>query len=303
MKARARALALPELPAPFPAPFRALLHTLLARPGRIGGARDERQRARAALLSQSGTFTGHRPYVRGDDLRRLDWAAYARSGELFVKQLEEEDRRAVTVLLDLSPRLLAGTPPRRLIALRLAALIAALALQHLDGVCVAAPGAGAVSLATFAGPAAMAALLQHLAALPVAVASPQQSIDLVLQRGVPGRVHWISDFARPKDAEQPLQALRRRGARVTGWLPALPSDRDAPRTGYLRLCDPATGEELEVPIDAALAAELERQLALLARQQERLFTQAGAPLVRWPVPAATDFTAASWQAVVAWCAR
>jgi uncharacterized protein (DUF58 family) len=293
----------PELPERFPAGFQALLHTLLAQPSPIAGARDERQRARRALLSQSGTFTGHRPYVRGDDLRRLDWAAYARSGELHVKQLEEEDRRSALVLLDLSPRLLAGEPPRRLAALRLAAILGALSLQQLDGLCIAAPGAGALSLATFTGPSALPSLLRHLDGLPVVEAAPEQVIDLVLQRGVPGRVHWLSDFARPKAAERPLLALRRRGAKVTGWLPALAADRQPPASGYLRLADPATGEELVVPIDAAFAQELGRQLALLARQQELLFAAAGAPLVRWPAPAAADFSLAAWQPIVPWCSR
>ena len=294
---------LPTMPELFPAAFVTLLHTLLGQPARLHGAHDERLRARRAVLSQSGTFVGHRPYTRGDDLRRLDWAAYARSGELFTKQLEEEERRTATLLLDLSPSLLVGAPPRRLAAMRAAAVVGGLALVHLDGLTVVAPGAGTAAIATFVGASALTALLRHLEGLPVVTTAPASAVELVLRQGVPGRVHWLSDFAVPQAHELPLQALRRRGARVTGWLPTLPGDREPPRSGFLRLRDPTSGRELVVPIDAPFAAAVQRQLELLARRQDQLFAQAGAPLLRWPAPAADDLRVAAWLDLVAGCAR
>ncbi len=291
--------ALPAVPPPFPPPFVAMLHALLARPAAIGGATDLRQRARRAVLSQSGTFAGHRPYVRGDDLRRLDWAAYARTGELFTKQLEQEERRTAALLLDLSPSLLVGSPPRRLALLRAAAVLGGLALLHLDGLTVLAPGAAGAPAVPFGGVHALPALLAHLEALPVAAASPADAIALVLERPVPGRVHWLSDFAVPRDVERPLHALRRRGAAVVGWLPELASDRDVPERGLLRVVDPEHGGELVVPVDDVFAAELRRQLAALATQQDRLFAQAGAPLVRWPAPRADDLALASYAPLAA----
>src|SRR5206468_6044605 len=101
---------------------------------RIAGGRSEVVRARHRALAQSGTFAGHRGYVHGDDLRRIDWHALARTGNLFVKVLEEDERRATTILLDSSPSMLAGSPPRLVAALRLAAILGGLALVHLDGV-------------------------------------------------------------------------------------------------------------------------------------------------------------------------
>lgn len=297
-----RRVSLPASPPPFPAPFVQLLHTLVAQPVSLASAPDQRQRARRAVLSQSGTFVGHRPYVRGDDLRRIDWAAYARTGALFTKQLEQEERRTAALLLDLSPSLLAGEVPRRVFLLRAAAVLGGLALLQLDGLTVLAPGAGDLAVRSFAGAAALPLLLAHLEALPVAMVAPADAIALLLQRGVPGRVHWLSDFAVPKDVERPLYALRRRGAAVTGWLPELASDREAPASGYVRVADPETGDELVVPIDASFAAELRSQLGLLASQQDRLFAQAGARLVRWRVPPVGDLTAAAYLPIVARCA-
>lgn len=296
-----KAPALPPLPPLFPPAFRARLHALVGQPVAFAGAPDPRQRARRSVLSQSGTFVGHRPYERGDDLRRIDWSAYARTGQLFVKQLEQEQRRTAALLLDLSPSTLAGVVPRRLHLLRGAALVGGFALVQLDGLTVLAPGAGAQSVRTFAGAAALPELLAHLEALPTVAATPQDAIALALQRGVPGRVHWFGDFAVPAEVERPLFALRRRGATVTGWLPELPEDRQPPSSGYLRLADPETGAELVVPVDPAFAAELRRQLALLAARQDRLFAHAGARLVRWRAPAVDDFSAAAFAPLAARC--
>lgn len=292
---------LPPVPPPFPEPFVQLLHRLLAQRVDVASAPEQQARARRALLSQSGTFVGHRPYVRGDDLRRLDWAAYARTGELFVKQLEQEERRTAALLLDLSASLLAGDGPRRLHLLRLAAILGGLSLLQLDGLTVLAPGAGAQAVRTFAGAGMLPALLAHLEALPVVSADPAAALETALRTSLPGRVHWLSDFAVPRIVERPLLALRRRGIAVRGWLPELPSDREVPTNGFLRVADPETGDEVVVPIDAAFAAELRRQLATLATHQDRMFTQAGAALVRWRPGKANEFVLADFLPIVAWC--
>ncbi|MFK7740182.1 MAG: DUF58 domain-containing protein [Planctomycetota bacterium] len=276
-----RTLQPPDSPRPFTDGFRALLPRLCATRGTIDAGRAEHLRARRALLSQSGTFVGHRPYERGDDLRHLDWAAYARTGELYIKQLQEEDRRAVTVVLDLSPRLLCGDPPRRLGMLRLAAVIGSLALTRLDGVAIVAPHTGLAN-ARFTGQSQLGRLLQHLEALPFAESQPAQAAALAMHGDAIQRVHWISDFARPTEFVLPLLQLRRRGIKVTGWVPSIVDDDEPPASGYLQVADPVSGEALSVPIDAELRSELRRQLQRLRRQQDRMFAETGALLRRWP---------------------
>jgi uncharacterized protein (DUF58 family) len=300
---RRRLPPLPEVPPRFPLAFRALLHELLARGPRLAGAAVEPRRARRSAPRDAGTFVGHRPYVRGDDVRRIDWAAYARSGELYVKQLAAEDRRSATVLIDLSPRMLVGAPPRRLAALRLAAVIGGLALRHLDGLTVLAPGAGTARVTTFAGSADLERLLQHLDHLPVAAAEPADAIALLVSRGTAGRVHWLSDFVAPAACQRALAALRRRGGRAIGWLPALPEDTAAPVRGHVCLADPATGATLDVAIDRVVAAAMQQQLDLLRRRQDVAFAQVGCPLVRWPAPPADEHRLTDFEEVLAWCAR
>ncbi|MBN2311249.1 MAG: DUF58 domain-containing protein [Candidatus Hydrogenedentes bacterium] len=47
-------------------------------------------------------FSEHRDYVKGDDLRHIDWRAYCRSERLYVKQYEEETNLRAYILLDAS---------------------------------------------------------------------------------------------------------------------------------------------------------------------------------------------------------
>lgn len=54
-------------------------------------------------LSQE--FAEHRPYIAGDEVRRIDWRVYARTDRLYVKESEEETNAPVRLLLDVSASL------------------------------------------------------------------------------------------------------------------------------------------------------------------------------------------------------
>jgi uncharacterized protein (DUF58 family) len=54
-------------------------------------------------LSQE--FAAHRPYIAGDEIRRIDWRVYARTDRLYVKESEEETNAPVRLLLDMSASL------------------------------------------------------------------------------------------------------------------------------------------------------------------------------------------------------
>ena len=49
---------------------------------------------------QSTDFLDHRPYVMGDDIRRIDWNAVARTDQLLIKRFQEEIRPSITLILD-----------------------------------------------------------------------------------------------------------------------------------------------------------------------------------------------------------
>lgn len=91
---------------------------------------------------QSVEFLQHREYVRGDDLRRVDWKVWGRQDRLTVKEYEEETNVRLTLLVDGSTSMeyggAAAAGPSRLgkydCAATLAASLAWLALSHGDAV-------------------------------------------------------------------------------------------------------------------------------------------------------------------------
>lgn len=57
---------------------------------------------RSPLQGVSPEFAAYREYAPGDDLKRLDWRAFARSNRFFIKQYEEESNLRCTIVLDAS---------------------------------------------------------------------------------------------------------------------------------------------------------------------------------------------------------
>lgn len=77
-------------------------------------------------LSQE--FAEHRPYIAGDEMRRVDWRVYARTDRLYTKEFEEETNAPVRLLLDVSASL--AYAPRGVSKLSFARYLAA-ALAYL----------------------------------------------------------------------------------------------------------------------------------------------------------------------------
>jgi uncharacterized protein (DUF58 family) len=73
-------------------------------------------------------FHDHRAYAPGDDLRHLDWSAYARSGQLVIRRHRKEVSPRIEILLDASNSM-AVDPAKMALATTLAALCATLATR------------------------------------------------------------------------------------------------------------------------------------------------------------------------------
>lgn len=72
--------------------------------GRPGGARRSLQKGGAV------EFADYREYAPGDELRRVDWKAYARLGRLYVKEFLDERQQTTLFLLDASASMDWGGP-------------------------------------------------------------------------------------------------------------------------------------------------------------------------------------------------
>lgn len=80
---------------------------------------------------ESSDFHGIRPYVQGDDLRRVHWKATAHTGKLAVKEFEYRYSGAVQVVLDLQQGIHTGQ--RDYSTLEAAVTLASSVLNHVIG--------------------------------------------------------------------------------------------------------------------------------------------------------------------------
>ena len=94
--------------------------------GGAGGLR------RSRALGSSVEFSDFREYAPGDDLRRVDWNAYARFDRLFLKLFMEEQETTVHILLDCSASMDFGEPSKWEMAQGLAQLLCYMAIRGGD---------------------------------------------------------------------------------------------------------------------------------------------------------------------------
>ena len=66
---------------------------------------------RSPFSGFSSEFTEYRQYSPGDDLRYLDWRAYARSDRYYIKKYEDETNLRALILLDVSRSMRFGSGP------------------------------------------------------------------------------------------------------------------------------------------------------------------------------------------------
>jgi len=93
---------------------------------------------RSPLHGLSAEFADYREYSPGDDLKRLDWRAYARSERYVIKRYEEESNLRATLLLDASRSMKYGGKRSKMtkyeFGATLAASLAALCVKQRDAV-------------------------------------------------------------------------------------------------------------------------------------------------------------------------
>jgi uncharacterized protein (DUF58 family) len=97
-------------------------------------------RHRSPHRGVSVEFVERRPYVQGDDLRHLDWKAFARNDRLSLKRYEEETNLECTLVVDASASMAFpqdGRPTKYDYAAGVAAAISQLVLRERDGAALA----------------------------------------------------------------------------------------------------------------------------------------------------------------------
>ncbi len=98
-----------------------------------GQMRGER---RSRNKGQSVEFVDFRPYMQGDDIRRIDWNLYGRLERFYIKLFEEEEDLRLYILLDHSASMNYGSPNKFDEARKLAAALAYIVLANSETVSV-----------------------------------------------------------------------------------------------------------------------------------------------------------------------
>lgn len=239
---------------------------LVAQRVRAGVMKGER---RSVKRGTSIEFADYRNYVRGDDLRRIDWNVYARLERPFIKLLEEEEDLSVFVLLDCSksmdwPQEGAETARKFNFARRVTAGLAHISLGAGDRLTLHGLRGGAADVwGAYRGRGRTLEMLNWLSELV-----PNGAVDLnvalrdfAARQTRPGLCILISDLLSPNGYQDGLAALQGRGNEVT-VIHALAADEvDPPLNGDLRLIDSETGLGQDVTVDSAMRDLYVRRLA------------------------------------------
>jgi uncharacterized protein (DUF58 family) len=230
--------------------------SLVAENVRVGVMKgDRRSRKRGTSIE----FADYRNYVKGDDLRRLDWNVYARLERPFIKLLEEEEDLSVHLLVDTSASMNwpddgpANQPTHKLThALHLTGALGHIALTSGDLVTAVLLNSQADRIwGPFRGGQNSLNLLQFLeSGLAGGLTDLNLSLRNYALRGRrPGLLFLLSDLLSPNGWQDGLNALLSRGYEV-GLLHLLsPDEVDPPLGGDLKLVDVETGQEAEISLD------------------------------------------------------
>jgi uncharacterized protein (DUF58 family) len=226
----------------------------------------------ARRRGSSAEFHEHRPYEPGDDLRRIDWLAFARSGQPMTKLFRAEEDAVVRVVLDASASLDFGEPSKLETARRVAAAIGYLALSsgqrsELWVAHVTAEGRTPLERTPpRRGRAGITSLLRDLSRV-----KPSGSTDLaaavraiVEHASRPGLIVLISDFFDPGPVTSAL-ALGHASGHDLALVQILdPTELEPDLEGDLALIDAETQQSLDVTADgAAIEAYLLRITGLI----------------------------------------
>ncbi|MEJ7653955.1 MAG: DUF58 domain-containing protein [Chloroflexia bacterium] len=227
------------------------------RPGQRKGDR------RSPKRGSSVEFADNRSYSPGDDLRRVDWNLYARTDKLFIKVYDEEEDRAVYLLIDSGASMGFGEPSKLLLAQRITAALGYVALHEMDRVYVSQIGGGPLRWSRpLRGGPSVPRLLEFLGGLtPNGGSSVRRALEEQAGRFTsPGLVILVSDLMDPSGLLPGLRALAGRGHELTVLHVLAPEELDPGYVGDLELVDSETGSKQSVTIDRAAVEAYDHRL-------------------------------------------
>ena len=260
---------------------------------------------RSTFLGRSIDFAEHRPYMPGDDIRRLDWRLFARSDRFHVKEFEADTNANFVAAVDVSRSMdFACRGISKLDYARfLAGSLAAFSRGQRDrvGLCTFDRG----EIVEFVPPSArhLETVLQHLArARPPEATAPEDPearlvrplARLAAALGRRGLIAVVSDFYEPPDVVlRAFDRLRAGGHDIMAFHVLDPAELDLDLAGApgfeergSRFRDLETGAFLDISpvrLRTAYRAAMEAHLDALRsgfgrRGVDYILTDTGTPL-------------------------
>lgn len=244
-----------------PAFLRQLERLSLVNKRMIRGTQSGKRRSRHA--GSSLEFADYRSYTPGDDLRLLDWPAYARTGKLFLKTFLDEQEWHLSLYLDRSKSMAFGSPSKFRLMLQVAAALGFLALHHVDRLSVYAFDEHIQArLTNLWGKGKMKELLHFLDGLsPGETGSLNQALGQhrALSKR-PGLSIILSDFLFEDGYENGLRLIQAARQEVLLVHILAEEERNPLLQGDLRLVDSETQEGREVTFSPSLVAKYKQAL-------------------------------------------
>lgn len=262
--------------------YRAALESALARAGllelatpRLTAGMDGRRIGRRT--GNALEFADYRDYQAGDDLRRLDWGVYARSGQLMVKLYSEEVDPRCDIVLDNSASM-ALSESKGAAALGLAGILAQAAMNAGFSLSVWHAGEGLRKEPRPGFP------MEWSCAEFDGETSPGEALDRFgggfYNRGI--RIA-VSDLLWPEEPGRFLRRLADGALRVV-VIQLLTREEEYPElTGNVSLFDVESGEERELAADDALTERYRARLARHGELWDRAAEEYGVQLLRLSV--------------------
>ncbi len=208
-------------------------------------------------------FQDRRAYVVGDDLRHLDWAAYARTDQLMVRLYREEVQPRVELFVDAS-RSMAVDEGKAQLTVDMVGLL---------GRCARVDGLAPTCVVLGEAAEALPWDLVERRGLELDARRPLvEGLQAALHLARPGAIRiLISDFLSPHDPAAVLRPLAARAGGLALVQVLGRQDAEPPVGEALRLEDVETGGVLDLVLDRGT---VERYRARLRNLQEALAQEA-----------------------------
>lgn len=222
-----------------------------------GGGGNRKSRSKGSSVE----FSDFREYAMGDDFRRIDWNAYGRFDKLFVKLFMEEQEAMINIFVDSSRSMDFGSPKKSELALKLAGILAFLALNNLDRVCI-----NSLTKDSFKQSAAVTGRSMFdrcIGFLEGISFGGETDLNAAVKKKdirSRGMAVIISDFFSPGGIEEAIKYLLYKKQDVFLIHVLSPEELNPDLEGQVRLLDAETGKVMDVAVTPALLKQYHQKL-------------------------------------------